>query len=232
MATLLEITHDSSTTLSDFYNTINNSDGALSINVGSALNGSVNGVEMDFDAGVSNLNRIRQNNFHTSSLTEFYWRFRLDLGNTTNNNAGFEIASIDVFRLTGTNFIGITIDANAGDSGFTIDLLYHKDGVGFTSAGTASFPSSGDTFIVIRAISETVDGANDGIIQLFIDGSQEVSITNAENFNVFGDNDYSLSTIFKSADVNVTGTLKYDEILVIDSVSFFGYDLVLGGGQP
>ncbi len=231
MATVKEINHDSSTTLSDFYSTIFDPDGAYTVTPTAALNGSTNGVEADYDAGTQNA-RIEEG--YTTSANEFRWRFRIDLDGITNSSSSSSLCNIDLTD-AGTPIIEFTVVGDGG-SDFELKCDYKSDSLGLTQVGSNIALPSGDTCIECRMVKETSDGDADGQVEFYINGVSQGSISNGDNFNSFAI-DETLFKIFSNV-AAFTGTLKYDEFILDDDntvnlgCGFSGYDLVLGGGQP
>ena len=86
MTTVIEINHDSSTTIGDFYDNVTDADGAVTVTPVAQLNGSVNGLDVDYDAGVAT---VDLNDFTGGGVTDIRYRFRIKLDNLTNSNSGF-----------------------------------------------------------------------------------------------------------------------------------------------
>jgi hypothetical protein len=210
MATLKEITHDSSTTLSDFYNTIFDPDGAYTVTPAAALNGTTNGVEADYDAGTQNA-RIEES-FASIVVTQFRWRFRVDLDGMS--NAASSSDCIDILLTDGGTASYVFEIVGDGVDGFELQSRWFSDSGGDTQLGINVALPSGDVCIECKAIRETTDGDADGVIEFFINGASQASISNADNFNKF-----SVDESFIRIRSNVaafTGTLKYDEFLLTD----------------
>ncbi len=231
MATIKEINHDSSTTLSDFYSTIFDPDGAYTVTPTAALNGTTNGVEADYDAGIQNA-RIEEG--YTTSTNDFRWRFRLDLDGITNGSSSSALCNID---LTAAGLAIIEFDLiGDGASDFELKCSYNSDGSGLTQVGSNVVFPAGSVCIECRGVKESSDGAADGQIEFYINGISQASISNADNFNSFGIDEVLFR--IRSNVAAFTGTLKYDEFILDDDntvslgCGFSGYDLVLGGGQP
>jgi hypothetical protein len=213
MATLKEITHDSSTTLSDFYTTgIINPGGVVSVTPAAALGGSVNGVSRDFDAGTGAA-VLDERSF--SSSTELRFRARIDISNSVNSNSG----QSQVVYLTigeGVGFFTLyafLLDANAGDSGFTIRFQYWSDVTGLTELTNVAMPS-GDTCLELRAVSETAPGANDGQVEAYINGVSQASLSDVQNEALGFDVD-GIRVVCRGS-ANLSGTVEYDELIITD----------------
>lgn len=235
MATVKEITHDSSTTLSDFYTTtITDVDGAATVTIPSALGGSTNGVNIDYDAGTNFI--TLEEDFVALVGNDLRWRFRLNFSN--NSFSGGAISIVLQFYLnSGASFIfRIALSYN---SGLKMTPSWYNDSGIAQAMGTVAFPESIETCVELRAIRETGASAADGEVEVFINGVSQFSITNAENFTRFGLGIDRARLQWSSSDVDITGDLHYDEWILTDDnptalcpVLFTGYDLVLGGGQP
>jgi hypothetical protein len=237
MATVKEINHDSSTTLSDHYTTtISDPDGGATVTVPAALNGSTNGVNIDYDAGTNFI--TLEEDFTALVGNDFRWRFRLDFSNVS--FSGDVSTVLQFFLNSGASFIfriSMTYD--------TVNFLriassYYNDSGIAQSIGTFDpVPLSEDICIELRAIRETGATAADGEVELFVNGVSRLSISNAENFNRFALGIDRARLQWDSFDTDMTGDLFYDEWILTDdnatalcATVFSGYDLVLGGGQP
>lgn len=238
MATVKEINHDGSTTLSDHYTTtITDPDGAATVIPGAALSGSTNGVNIDFDAGTNFI--TLEEDFTALTGTDFRWRFRLDFSNMAWTGAGastlvqffLRAGASDVFRIVWQRTISVLRIAS---------LAYYSDSGGITVlGGSINFPDSGDTCVELRGIRETADGNVDGEVELFINGISQASHSNLDNFIRFNLGISRFRLQWGSGDADDTGNLYYDE-MILDNVGtadlgcnvFTGYNLVQGGGLP
>jgi len=127
MTTVKEINHDSSTVLSDFYSSITDPNGAVSVTVASALLSSTNGVEIDFDAGAGS--PLLRETFTALSGNDLRWRFVINLANCSNSSSVSQMVSFElrtpttpvtpdriaVVRLEGDGGSGFWLQAFAGD---------------------------------------------------------------------------------------------------------------------
>jgi hypothetical protein len=240
MATIQEINHDSSTTLTDHYDgSITDTDGAITITPASRLDLSTNGLNMDYDAGSADA--IVEQNI-TFSSDDFRYRFRIKLDGVTNNNSGTEICVVALYTGSSTVF-QVKINANSGDSGFNVTAFYRdttgKGGSNIqVGSGSDAISSTGEVCIQLRAIRESASPGSDGEVQLYIEGSSVQSISNAENRALFATID-KVRIDFDSTSVNVTGDLFYDQFLLDDdntlatmcTAATDSFALIAGGGQ-
>jgi hypothetical protein len=216
MATVEEKNHDSSTTVGDHYDTINDPDGAASVIAGAALDGSTYGLRADYDAGT---NGFQLSDSLTFSADELTLRVLLKFDNLTglnNNNAIGAVALRDsspvtfIFDIVFTSTTGGAIEAKAGyrsDSGATLV---------FTS--NYSVPTTGEVCVEIRAVKETADTNADGILKFYIDSVLKEEITNADNFNNFNNIDQTYYN-FNSNVSAFGGSFDLDEWILDDSAS-------------
>jgi hypothetical protein len=231
MATIKEITHDSSQILADFYDTVSNPGGVMTITSAAALRGSIFGVNISADGAEPHLITPLP-----ETSDDFRWRFVIKLNGITNNNAGAKFFQL----LLGAGALPtfeIGIFANAGDSGFNIVVSIDQDGKGGNATLTGTIPSSGETCIELRAIRETGESTNDGEAELFVNGVSQDSDLTLNNNNVFITIDELRIDLL--TDPDISGDLFYDEWILVDDNTanlgcsdFVGYDLVIGGGQP
>lgn len=237
MATYKEINHDSSTTIGDFYDSVTDPDGSISVLVAAALGGSTNGVRMDYDAG-NNLTFMRETIASFTTETTLSWRVRVNFANLS-NSAG--IVNIFLFMLddisTSNDPFKFTAQFN-GTSTIEVRVSYFSDSGGNQNFDLVSVPTSGDVCLLIQATKETADGNADGEVEWFLNGVSQDSVSNVDNFNNFGIFD-RCHIGFASQNSTISGTMDYDEFLLDDAITalcgtpaFSGYDLVLGGGQP
>lgn len=225
MATVKEITHDSSTTIGDFYSSVTDIDGAIIVSAAAALGDSVNGVNMDFGAGGNSVLLVES--FTALIGTDFRWRLRLNFANVSNFGGMFvqfelETTASMVFRI----FINAT----------TISLQYHSDSGGSTNIDSYTLNKTDEICIDVRAIRETADGNADGEIELFENGVSKISVSNLDNFIRWNLGIDNCEIVFQSGG-SVAGNLYYDEWILSDDSAiplceFGGYNLVLGGGLP
>lgn len=218
MATVKEINHDSSTTLADHYtDLVTDTDGAVTVTTGAALNSTTNGVSTDMDAGAATI--FLGELFSTTTPAGVRYRIRLDLDGLTNSNNSSDFLTF--IEISGGGLppsadtrIGFSIDGD-GSTGFTVTAYIRQDTEPTLRAiTTAKAMPSSDTCLEIRAVRETADGNDDGIAEFFINGVSQGSITDVQNFNSFNFDVALVETDSSSADL--TGTFKYDEWLLTD----------------
>jgi hypothetical protein len=213
MATVKEINHDSSTTISDFYTTtVTDPDGAITVTPVAALDSSINGVEMDYDAGI-NLVTLEED-FAALVGNDFRWRFRLDFSNMV--FTGLVNNSMAQFRLQAAASLIFRISIGYTGSDIQATLYYYSDSGGTTALDSTFLPSSSETCIELRAIKETADGNADGVAEWFVNGASEASFGNLDNFNRFGLGVSRTNITFSSGDADATGELYYDEWILND----------------
>ncbi len=239
MATVKEINHDSSTTLSDFYDTISDPNARLSVIPGAALNSSTNGLSVNntIALGFATLTE----GFTVLGTNEFRWRLYCKVSGITVSSGSNTIFVSWLLPSGGNAKYGFKV-ATAGVGSFTASAEYRKDGAGFQSVGPGgSISAVSEVCLELRVVRETADGNNDGIIEFLIDGVSIDLITDAETFNewTLGGSIDEVHNQFPNSS-NYTGNCEFDEWILNDddsadlgcSASFSGYDLVLGGGQP
>lgn len=231
MATIKEINHDSSQVLADFYDTVSNPGGVMTITSAAALRGSIYGINISADGADPHLITPL-----TVASSDFRWRFVIKLNGITNNNAGVKFFQLRLDGVPGTVF-EIGIFANGGDSGFNIVVSIDQDGKGGNATLAGTLPSSGETCIELRAIKETGAATNDGEAELFVNGVSQDSDLTINNNTVFATIDELRIDLL--GDPDISGDLFYDEWILDDDNTvdlgcgdFVGYDLVIGGGQP
>jgi hypothetical protein len=239
MATVQEINHDSSTILSDFYDSITDTDGAVTVTPTAALDGSTNGLLVDYDAGSNNA--IIGKTFTTLTGDDLRWRIRLKLDNfatTAANRTG--AVNFELRNNSSQNVFIITL-ASDGSNGFQVNGFSVDDNANIENiAGDVAVSSSGEICLEIRAIRETADTNVDGIVEFYMDGVSQGSLTDIDNFNRWNDGIETARHFFLTSDAGFSGDLYFDEWILDDDNAadlgcggpFSGYDLVLGGGQP
>ncbi len=238
MATIKEINHDSSQTLSVHYDTIVDTGSRLTVTNGSALSGSTNGIDA---SQTNNTDSTLLEAFTAISGTEFRLRFRIDLSNLTVSGSQQFFKSM-LRNTASTDKHGIVINALVSGN-FNISGRYIDDPIGPRITDTKIFtqPISDPICVELRAIRETADGNNDGIVEFIVDGISIDLITNAQNFNAWtsGGNMDEVFNNFRGS-INFSGNFYFDEWILDDDDAadlgcpplFSGYDLVLGGGLP
>lgn len=233
MTTAKEINHDSSTTIGNHYTTVTDVDGAIAVNGTAALAGSTYGVEMDYDAGNNNALLAEPVSIATAELR---MRFRIDLSQASYSGAGFNPVIIEL-QDSGTGRYLFQTVIQYTSSLVRMTASFDSDGGGFTSIGTHTL-SANKFCIELAATRETADTNADGTITYYVNGQQTaIDVSDADNFNVWSGLD-EVEVQLPSNDVNMTGSIYYDEWILDDdsdanlSCVFTGYDLVIGGGQP
>ncbi len=219
MATIKEINHDSSTTLSDHYGSITDPDGAVTVTTGAALKSSTNGIDANYDAGGNIASLVETFAF---SANEFRWRVIIKLDNLvsagTTNVADFfleDSSGGDEFRINITSLVGSLYEATA---------QYNRDVGGIINLATAAIPSTGEVCMEIRAIRESGASAADGEVEFFIDGVSIGEVTTVENFTQFAQ--IAQTRIrFNSNFADLSGDLFYDQWILDDDA-----DAALGCG--
>jgi hypothetical protein len=217
MATVKEINHDSSTTIGVHYDTVTDSDGAITVAAPFALDGSTYGIEMDYDAGTSQV--VLQEDFTALTGDDFRWRIRLDLSNMANATSTLSFANF-YLRSGSTNIYIVQLTTAAGPVRYQLNAFYYNDsGVPTGIGANQDVDTSGEICIEVRAVRESADGAADGIGQLYVNGVlQSGSKSNAENFNKFSLGIDRARIEFPSNDANIVGQLIYDE-WILDDIS-------------
>jgi len=238
MATVKEITHDSSTTIGDFYDTVLDVDGSISVSTGDALNGSVNGVGFDYDNG-TNEGELTEG-FTDLSGNDLRIRIYLDVSGLTGSHSisifGFHLFSDE----TGARDTMLTVRMD-GDGAGGFDLTYQTfNDEGAVDGTVAGVALTGVHCIDVSMVKEVSDGSDDGQAEFFLDGVSKGSAATIGNFTNWGAGIDGVLTEFPNpGSPSVGGTIKYDEMLLTDDSTtalcggvFSGYDLVVGGGQP
>lgn len=236
MTTVKEINHDSSTTLSVHYtDTVINTDGAATVTGGAALNSSTFGVNYDLDTTSTNI--ILVETFTALAGNDLRFRFRIDFSGATTIPANL-VFRIDLEDSVGNDIFRVRVEG-AGSNLLEVDADYWSDGsAGLVSiGGFQSISENSEVCIELRAIKETADTNADGEVELFANGVSLQSISNADNFNRFG-NQIARTNVTLSPGTGEAGAFFYDEWILDDDNTadlgcgiFSGYNLVLGGGQ-
>ncbi|KKM63076.1 hypothetical protein LCGC14_1515250 [marine sediment metagenome] len=244
MATHIEINHDSGGTPATHYDSVTDTDGALSITGSSALGGSANGFQQDVD----NPNFWIVSKTTSAPGTELRFRFRFKNSNLANlpgsGHGGSYIWRVDLSQSASSNvLLSVTLAWNASAQLVwnVVRRLISDGDVTFVSLLTDTIVDSGEHCIEIKIVRETADGNADGIVEIFLDGVSVVVSTTQTNFNT-----YPLVNRLRNNGnggtqaVGITGDAYLDEFIIDTDgdadlgclPTFSGYDLVLGGGQP
>lgn len=239
MATIQEINHDSSTTISDHYDTIVDNDNALSATAGSRLDLSTNGVDADYTTGTE-VASLRKN--ITTSTDDIRFRFRIKLDNLSTLTDAQEIMSVWIRTSGNVLFFEIRITSEGTSNNYNVRVFYNRGpgkGGSFEQLGTGNddINSTGEVCIELRAIRETASPGSDGEIELYIDGSSIRSSSTVDN-RVRWDIDHIFVEF--DASTSATGNLFYDQYLLDDDNTLSTmctdatdeFALILGGGQP
>lgn len=212
MATLKEITHDSSTTLSDFYGTINDPDSAITVSIAAALGGSVNGLAIDNDAGANSFDIA--DSFSGSTPSSVRWRVRVDLSGLTNANSSAFLVDFETDGAAGTDS-RIQIEINGdGTNGFEVTGVAKQDvAPTLRTIGPVAISAAGEVCIELSSDRETADGNDDGTLELFLDGVSQGSLSDVQNFNDF---DFDNLSVFFDSPAAISGAYKCDEFILTD----------------
>lgn len=199
MATVKEINHDTGPPIGDFYGSVTDIDGAVTVNNASALGGSAFGVEMNLDAGANSV--ILVESFTALTGTDLRWRLRLNFANVSDFGGMFvdfqlQTTSSLVFRF----FINSTV----------VDLQYHSDSGGTTSLGSSPLIKTEEFCLELRAIRETADGNADGIAEVFVNGVSKDLNVNLDNFIRWNLGIDKCRIVFQSGG-SQAGDIYYDE---------------------
>lgn len=217
MATYKEINHDSSTILSDFYDSITDPDGGFSVLAAANLGSSTNGVRADYDAG-NNLMFFRETIASFTTETTLSWRIRVNFSNLSNSSGIVSICAITLDDTSGSDPFGFTFRWN-GSGTIQVSAFYLSDSGGTTSiVSDVSMSINSDVCLLIQATKETADGNADGEAEFFIDAVSQGSISDADNFNNFGVFD-RVHCGFSSQNSTISGTFDYDEFLLDDTIA-------------
>lgn len=241
MTTLEDINHDSGPPVSNHWTTVTDPGGRLSITGVAALDGTANGLQIDFSS-TNNADVIEP--YTPPGSNELRLRFRYD----PNTPATPSVSSATLVRVVlsedGTVFgdlLGrISIGKNvAPGSELQAFFVFGDDSTPLGStAGNSIITDEPHCFEMVfkRAVSAV---SNDGSYDFLIDSVSQFSDATVDNYDLFP----TIDNIWVRADVMevaMSGTDTYiDEFLLTDvegvglcaAAAFSGYDLVLGGGQ-
>jgi hypothetical protein len=212
MATVKEINHDSGPPIGNHYSSVTDTDGAITVNNASALDGSVFGVEMDFSAGTNTV--ILAETF-VFSATELRMRFWVDLSLVSHSGASVNTIKLELETSVGSVF-DVLINYTTGTP--TLRANYRIDNSDFIQVTGAKTLSATDFCIEMRAIRETADGNADGELEFYIDGISSLDpITDIDNFNKWNDGIDTVEITISSA-ASLSGDLYYDQ-WILDNVN-------------
>jgi hypothetical protein len=216
MTTLQEITHDSSTTLSDFYSSITDPDGAITVTPTAALGGSTNGLLIDNDAGAAFMDIAESvANVPISGGSGIRFRCRIDISGLSNSGGSDYLCTLEVTGNTdGDTLLQFNIYGD-GATGFDLQAKYRRDVVPFLSQlGSNVSISGGDLCLEFRGVRESADGNADGEVEFFVNGISQSSLSNVENFNRF--DDFDTVHLYFDSPASLSGSWKYDEYIITD----------------
>ncbi len=246
MSTHVEVNHDSGGTPATHYDSVTDTDGALSITGASALDSTANGFQQDVDN--PNLWIVTKNTSAPGS-NELRFRFRFKNDQLANIPASGHGPADYIWRvqLRGSSsnrslaLIQLAWNGSA-QLVFEVSKQYGLDSdvTGISLIGDTVIDSS-EHCMEVRIIRETGDGNNDGEIEIFLDTVSIFSNTSQEQFNTFANFDRIRNSGNSSTQsAGITGDAYLDEFIIDDddqaslgcvAAAFSGYDLVLGGGQ-
>lgn len=229
MATIETITHDSGSPVSAHYTgTIVDVGGRASITVGAALNSSVEGLQIAMGNGNS-LSMLESTTAPSTDKIGFTVYF-------DPNSAGVPTSGSDEISIGIRGGVSlrdqavVVAELNSSGDAYTVRGQIIDDGA--TQQATSSYTIT-DAPHKLQVISTRATGASDnnGSFTLYVDDVAKETVT---GLDLYANWLTSLRfRVFATASSTTSGNVYVDELLYEDlPVTFSGYDLVLGGGQP
>lgn len=230
MAILEDINHDSGGAVSSHWTTVTDVGGRLSTSVASALNGSTEGLQIDYHA-TNSWTVVEPFVNPSSGVIDLVFYFDPNGAGTptVGSNRLFRVDVSDNGTTSSSALAQFLIDKETNGD---IKVIFNFDddsGGGGAGSTTVTDEPHKFQFTCIRA---TGASSNDGDVEFFID---DVSVAGGgggvDNYDVFALVDFLLVNGL-GLEAAMSGTTLYaDEFLLTDFAPFLGYDLVLGGGQ-
>lgn len=229
MATLDNITHDSGSPLSNHWTSVVDTAARMSVTIGAALNGSVEGLQVDYAAsGATRLNEP----FTSPVSEELNLIFYFDpngAGTPTSASRTLMIVSLnDDGSPTGFGIIQTSIIKRT-DGIIRVSFSFSEDGGGGGSAGTFDITDAPHKF-QMTSKRATSDVASDGEYAFYVDDALKFSATGVDNFDLFPTIDF-IYVQFNVLEAAMSGTTIYaDEFLLTDAgvaitaFRFLGFD--------
>ena len=221
MTNVFDVTHDSGGALTTHYDTVTDAGSNASITGVAALDGSSNGVSLQIDDANSVFLR---KNFTNPSTNELRLRFHFDPNNITIPGSGKADASSFIIRVR-------IRDGAGGSDNVTVDIYWNNGA--FNIRATNRWGTDGDptvtTFfednslsdaphcIEIRIVRASGAAANDGELQVFLDGVSQASSNGEDNYDSFPNLvNVDISTDSGANADGVSGTVYFDELEMDD----------------
>lgn len=210
MATVKEINHDSSTVIGNHYSSVTDPDGAITVGAAAALDGSTYGVEMDYDAGA---NDVTLSEGFTFSATELRMRFWVNINTAVYAGIGANPLQVKLITSDSDTLFNVRVNADAAGD---FNLIYEYLEDSGTSIGDTGYDFSATaTCVELRAIRATSAIANDGEVEIYVDGVSVASKLDLDNFTDWNDVLDTVTVEFTSP-AGLTGALYYDEWILDD----------------
>lgn len=206
MGELFNVTHDAGD-LNEYNSTVTDS-GDLSSSAASALAGSSNGMQ----ALIDDTTAIYAVKNGITSTDDYRIRFYLDPnGVSASSNDGVKLWENDV------HWIWMTYSG----SSWQISLNGYNDSYGTHS--TSSYNISDEEHYIECAFHKSASGAaNDGTMELLIDGVSKETITGIDVFDVWDNDMINAKFGCVSVDASVSGTIYFDEYVMRDDSTEIG----------
>ena len=213
MATLENINHDSGGAVGDHWDSVSDGGGRLSVTVGSALNGTVEGLQIDYDLSNSEVDQAFATPVSQMALT---FCFDPNSAQTPSSND--------------RSLIGIGLSQGFSFNSKVADLIIRKringdiqvtmnfgEDFGSSTLGTFLISDAEHKFEihVTRAAS---DVSNDGIVRFYVDSILKGEDLTLDNYDLFPTID-AIFAKFTSLEAAMSSTTFYlDEILLEDVI--------------
>lgn len=215
MATLAgPITHDSGSPLTGHWTTVTDTNARMSVTVGSALGGSVEGVQCTHNTGF--FNTFLEEPFTTpvSEELRFKWRYDPNGAQTPGSTTNILAAALTVGGGSFATIIARGIKDITSGGQNRITWAYGTDASTVTPQTTNITDAEHCFEISVKRAATAVSA--DGEVEFFIDGVSDLLVTAIDNFDLFPTIDTILMD-FSGWDAAQGATIVYmDEVLLTD----------------
>lgn len=185
---------------------------SITTSAGAGLNGSSYGIEIDYDAAKGTDAQISNISFSTSSG---YARlgFIIDV-NTFAISGSNDAQFLNIYNATDDFFLCRLHDAGGGNIDLVVESEIDPGGSNTVTASNISQASELKVEVLLQRAS--TDVASDGILTLYVNGTQEDQVTGIDNYDIFPDLNLADIDVSDSESSSATGVLYFDELTLRD----------------
>jgi peptidoglycan/xylan/chitin deacetylase (PgdA/CDA1 family) len=205
--------------LGEWTSTTTSGGGAIACDAAAGLNSTGYGLKVDL-ASAAGQTAYVQRNFTASTANRIRFRFYLDPNTLTMaNNDTFYICA--VANSTGTNLVYVYLRYQSSGSQYSLRCALLDDASAEQATSNYNI-SDAPHYIEIDAIRSSGDLANDGAIDMYVDGSLRYSKNSVDNYTRWNNMGRIILGAYVGVDAGTSGTYYLDELIVNDTGAAIG----------